>query len=158
MFDVCILYPGYSDDVARGVFQPYPKLVRIQRTNHGWTDGIYDDSLPCFTPRKGRGENDTTENKKQFTLKIFTPTLFVSHFFYKPRIPSPQSPAPISWLLVVLPHAPLFPEYFIFSRGWQAWQTNGEFKASGSALDTRTQNIYYRTQIMFNAGRKCLNI
>ncbi|MDO8716478.1 MAG: hypothetical protein Q7J73_06690 [Dehalococcoidales bacterium] len=27
------------------------KLVRFQRTNHGWADGIYDDSLPIFHRR-----------------------------------------------------------------------------------------------------------
>jgi len=62
-------------EVAHGVFQPYPKLVRFQRTNHAWTDGIYDDSLP-ISHREGVAgaipEVDWSNqpvNKKQFRLE-----------------------------------------------------------------------------------------
>ena len=55
------------------LFLNLAKLVRFQQTKHGWRDGIYDDSLPCFH-QQGVRENGTTENNKQFTHEFSCPT------------------------------------------------------------------------------------
>jgi len=72
--------------VAQEVFQPYPKLDRFQRTNHGWTDGIYDDSLPISHRERVAGAirrlflPNQPVNKKQFTHEKFLPTHNLYYF------------------------------------------------------------------------------
>ena len=57
-------------------------LMRFQRTNHGWADGIYEirchvSHIPEVVLR------NQTVNKSGITLEQFPLTLFVSQYFYQ---------------------------------------------------------------------------
>ena len=106
------------------------KLVRFQRTNHGWTDGIYDDSLPIS--RRERAAEDILEvvfanqtvNDIRFTLENFSLTHFVSHYFYKGCGKMAHLKTKNNSRSLFRPSRTIVSRnFYFFSREWQARQT-----------------------------------